>query len=281
MSTSREFRQVLIQSLKQGLDSFEMSRLREEHAVSEDDARKAARDVYFSQCLKAANDWTITDAERQVLRRLGERLELSEKHQNECQMVAKNRVFDVELKEAMDDEGISNGEADALAHLRKCLGLAPMAAEDFGPPAPRPKRRRKASPILEPMARDIPRRAEWAGPWGPPIPVLGIPYSAFLLSFGGCGAIGAYCSYTLHLWSPLLAALVVAVLIIGYLFFGSYCWQCGSTWCLSRAGSDTECSFFGGSTTYIYYECERCGAVKTVRRSRSDQSSYTFWDLWR
>ena len=253
MSISREFRQVLVKSLKQGLTSFDMTRLREQHAVSEDEARKAARDVYFSQCLKSAEDWTITDAERQVLRRLGERLELSEKHQNECLMAAKNCVFKVELNEAMDDERISRAEANALAHLRKCLGLTAMAAEEFGPPDPRPQKRHKRSPEQKPRVADEPQRAEWPGPWGPRSPVLGIPYTVLTPSLAGCVAGGACIAYFNHIWWPLLASPGAAVLIIAYLFLGSYCWHCSSTWCFSRcfsrAGGGTEYEFFSGGNT--------------------------------
>ncbi len=280
MLTRREFRLAIVKNLQQGLSAFDVTRLRKQYAVSEDDALKAARDVYFSQCLKATDDWTITDDERQVLRQLGERLELSEKDQNECVMAAKNRIFEAELKEAMEDEGISRAEANSLAHLRKCLGLASMATEEFGPPELRRKKRREGSSEKKPKVQDESWRAEWLGPWGPRSPILGIPYTILVVSFVGCGIGGAFIASATHDWWPVLASPGAALVIIGYSFLGSYCWHCGSTWCLSHAGSDTDYNFFGGATTYIYYECKSCGAVKTARRYRSRRQHRAPWDFW-
>ncbi len=285
MAGRSEFRQTLVQHLNQGLDTFEMVRVRAMCDVSDDDARQASRDVFFSQCLKAADDWTISDKEQQVLRRLGERLKLSATQQEECLAAAKNRVFEVELKDALDDEMISSSEANSLAHLRKALGLAPMEAEEFGPAEPKPQKRRRKKPEKtekRSVSHDDSPRQAWPGPWGPLSPVLGIPYTILVLSFAGCLLGGAAIASSVHDWRPLLASPVVAILIIASAWIGSHCWHCGSSWCLSRTYDYDDIydyGFFGMRTGYLYYECHKCGGIKAVRKHRSGHRRAP-WDFW-
>jgi hypothetical protein len=270
MTDRQQFRQALVECLNQDPDTFSLARFRETHAASDDIARQAARDVFFSQCLKASKDWTITDAERQVLRQLGERLDLPAKLQTECLVAAKNRVYNAELKEALADEMISNVEADSLAHLRTTLGLAPMAAEDFGPPLVRPAPRREKLLHKSPADRERPRptKPSWSGPWGPRSPLLGIPYTVLVLTCLACLVFGGWTAYRQQHWWPIPASLGVAVVAIFLQFVSAHCWKCGGNWCMSRADSESGNGFFGGMSTYVLYECCHCGAVRRVNRYR-------------
>lgn len=281
MTDRQQFRQALIQQLNQGLEGFDFAELRFKHAASEEVAKQAARDVFFSQCLKASEDWAITPSERQVLNALGQRLQLSARQQSECLMAAKNRVFDRELNEALDDEMISNTEANSLAHLRTTLGLAPMAAHEFGPPLKRPAKQREK--LWVPRASKETRQSaepSWHGPWGPRSPVLGIPYTVLVLTTGACLLVGCWLAYRTQNWWPIPLSLLSAAPLILSQFLSARCWSCGANWSMYRTASEDDFSFFGGYSYYVYYECIQCGAVRRALRRHRYRSYRNPWNFW-
>lgn len=203
MTERIQFRRAILQSLRRDLDTFDIGGLREAHKVSDDVAIQATRDVFLSQCVKAADDWSITDAELKSLRRLGKLLQLSVSQQDVILAAAKDRVFDAEHQYALSDDMISNVEADALTHLRHTLGLTPMAAEEFGPRLSRP-RKREESETKRPHRRQQSQRS-----------TLQNMADDFLMP-------GA----------PVGAGFVIAILSFIFFTLSTHCWQCGGNWCV-------------------------------------------------
>lgn len=243
MNERIEFRKAVIQSLKQGLDTFDMAHLRHTHNVTDDVALQASRDVFITQCLKATDDGNVTDAELKGLRRLGSLLQLSLKQQDACLETAKKRAFERAHEEALDDNAITDSEADTLAHLRHTLGLAPMAPEDLGP-RPLPPRRRRTETLDEPEPPRQRQRSRRSA------------LQAFADRFLGAGADPA---------AALIIVVATPVLGVGFFFLQShyrrYCLQCGS---LTVTYGNRERTAFGGYRTT--WRCSKCGRTGSVRR---------------
>lgn len=263
MVDRKTFRLVLVQSLKQGLETFDLKTIRESHPVSDVDAFHSCRDVFYSQCLRISDDGKISDSEERMIRQLGERLELSLNQQNECLTSAKNRVFDTELKECLDDGAISTMEAHSLTELRQSLGLASMPKESFGPAEMRLPKIRKRPKKAVAETEDKQTTPSWEGPWGPRSPILGIPYTFLGISGVVCLIAGGVLAYDAKFW-PVLA-IVLPVLFLHTVII-SRCWRCGSNWSMARV-DNLDFELFSASR-YKKFECCRCGASRTVRNRR-------------
>ncbi len=263
------FRRLLIQTLKQGIASFDLKRLKEAQGVSNDVAESAVRAVFMSQCMRASKDGRVTEREIKTLAKLGMRLQLSVADQDKYLAAAKNSVFQDELFKALDDGLISDDEAEALHSLRKTLGLPEMDRDALNPTGHRVRRRRKTR-RQRPAQKDQKGRLQTF--WDAAkcfnkhfallntvvvfVIVLCVAWICFGLLFGAFEENGIKPGFEVP-FAFLCAGLLSGVYFFSFLNYR--CCSCGASWVLRGTGTSELETGWLSDTIHAEFECRRCG----------------------